>query len=118
MLFDFSAAFDTIDHQTLLGYLKSWLGLSGTVLKWFVSYLSYRCQAINIGLTRSELSKLNGVPQGSLLGQCCSHFYNSSKQNYQPSYWYKIQLYADDSMQKHNTSVDLIKLNTCFQDVQ
>ena len=63
------AAFDKIDHNTLLGYLKSWFCLGGNVLKWFVSYLSNRCQAILIGSTLSELSKLiYGVPQGYVLG--------------------------------------------------
>ena len=53
VLLDLSAAFDTIDHTTLFGYLKSWLGLSGTILKWFVFYLSNRCQANEIGSTLS-----------------------------------------------------------------
>ena len=65
VLLDLSAAFDTIDHNILLGYLKSWFGLGGTVLRWFASYLRNRCQAIKIGSTLSELSNLiYGVPQG------------------------------------------------------
>ena len=69
VLLDLSVAFDTIDHNILLGYLKSWFGLGGTILEWFVSYLSNHCQAIKIGSTLSELSKLiYGVPQGSVLG--------------------------------------------------
>ena len=69
VLLDLSAAFDTIDHNILLGYLKSWFGLGGTALRWFASYLRNRCQAIKIGSTLSELSNLvYGVPQGSVLG--------------------------------------------------
>ena len=40
VLLDLSATYDTIDHNILLGYLKSWFGLGGTVIKWFVSYLN------------------------------------------------------------------------------
>ena len=71
VLLDLSAA---IDHNILLGYLKSWFGLGGTVLRWFASYLSNRCQAIKIGSTLSELSNLiYGVPQGSVWIHYCFH---------------------------------------------
>ena len=67
VLLDLSAAFDTIDQNILLGYLKSWFGLGGTALRWFASYLRNRCQDIKIGSTLSELSNLiYGVPQGSV----------------------------------------------------
>ena len=58
VLLDLSAALDTIDHNILLGYLKSWFGLGGTALRWFASYLRNRYQAIKIGSTLSELSNL------------------------------------------------------------
>ena len=49
VLLDQSAAFDTIDHDTLLISLSSWFGVSGVVLDWFKSYLSDRVQCIKIG---------------------------------------------------------------------
>ena len=55
VLLDLSAAFNTIDHTTLLNCLKSWFGVCSTTLKWFTSYLSHRFQAIKIGSTLSEL---------------------------------------------------------------
>ena len=58
VLLDLSAAFDTIDHDTLLNYLMSWFGVYSTALKWFSSYLSHRFQAIKIGSTLSELHEL------------------------------------------------------------
>ena len=67
VLLDLSAAFDPIDHNILLGYLKSWFGLGGTVLRWFASYLRNRCQAIKIGSTLSELSNLIYGVLGPLL---------------------------------------------------
>ena len=36
MLLGLLAAFGTVDHNPLLGYLKSWFCFGGTILKWFV----------------------------------------------------------------------------------
>ena len=66
VLLDHSAAFDTIDHGTLLDWLSSWFGIGGIVLEWFKSYLSNRSQCIKIGSILSDAKKLLfGVPQGS-----------------------------------------------------
>ena len=68
VLLDLSAAFDTIDHQILLNRLKSKLGITGSVLDWFSSYLSGRSCAVSISQqTSSPSSCVYRVPQGSLL---------------------------------------------------
>ena len=69
MLLDYSAAFDTIDHETLFQRLKDRYGICGTVLKWFISYLEQRQQAVVVGDTVSDTFPLPwGVPQGSVMG--------------------------------------------------
>ena len=39
LLLDFSAAFDTIDHQILLSRVNSIFAIQSTALQWFQSYL-------------------------------------------------------------------------------
>ena len=59
VLIDLSAAFDTIDHSTLLSCLHIWFGVGGFVQKWFISYLTAdHYQSIKIGSTLSDVYKL------------------------------------------------------------
>ena len=68
-LIDLSAAFNNVDHDTLLQQLQASYGLNGVVINWFASYLSSRLQYVRISESSSSLSAvLYGVLQGSILG--------------------------------------------------
>jgi hypothetical protein len=68
VLLDFSRAFDTIDHRILLSKLNH-VGIRGSLLRWFSSYLSNRKQYVTIGSHSSQKTSVDvGVPQGSVLG--------------------------------------------------
>ena len=66
---DMSAAFDTLDHTTLLHRLEHTFGLSGTVHTWIHSYLTNRSSFVKIDSSSSSCDiSSTGVPQGSVLG--------------------------------------------------
>ena len=69
VMLDLSGAFDTLDHDILISWLRCHFGFSDTVLKWFSSYLSGQTQLVIIGDTTSSPRSVDfGVPQGSILG--------------------------------------------------
>ena len=69
VLLDLSAAFDTVDHVTLLSFLREIVGLSGPAMDILKSYLEGRTQRVSIKNILSNLSELIfSVPQGSVLG--------------------------------------------------
>ena len=68
VLLDLSAAFDTVDHNILISYLKN-LGVTDVALHWIRSYLSDRSQCVCInGVKSGKFPLCCGVPQGSVLG--------------------------------------------------
>ena len=67
IMFDMSAAFDTVEKETVLNKLKL-LGLSKQGIDWIKSYLSERKQRVKIDEEESQSEELSlGTPQGSRL---------------------------------------------------
>ena len=65
---DLKKAFDTINHKILLKKMKL-LGFRGKFLELLESYLSNRCQYVDLKGESSDRKNINyGVPQGSVLG--------------------------------------------------
>ena len=63
---DLSAAFDTVDYDTLLHILNAKYGLEDTALKWFDQYLRLRSFKVTINGHYSKPRNLAvSVPQGS-----------------------------------------------------
>ena len=92
------AAFDTIDHCTLLNRLENSFGATGLALSWIRSYLSNRSQCVAMGTSQSNFVPLNtGVPQGSVLGPLLFSLYTSPVGQLISSYGISHQQYADDT---------------------
>ena len=67
--FDFSKAFDSVNHDLVLSKLKDMYKIEGRLLKFLVNYLSDREQRVLVDSCKSEVKPvLSGVPQGSILG--------------------------------------------------
>ena len=65
---DLTKAFDRVSHEILINKFEL-LGINGTTLNWFKSYLSERRQVCVIGENSSAPRYIScGVPLGSILG--------------------------------------------------
>jgi hypothetical protein len=69
VLLDLSAAFDSVDHSTLVDVLHHRFAVDDVALMWFRSYLDQRMQSVIFnGIQSAPTQLLCGVPQGSVLG--------------------------------------------------
>ena len=97
VMLDLSAAFDTVDHGILLQRLQSKLGLRGTALLWFKSYLAGRMQQVSFNGTLSgKFNLCCGVPQGSCLGPLLFTIYATTLLNILKFHLPSVHTYADD----------------------
>ena len=126
VLLDLSAAFDTVDHKILLQRLQSMLGIRGSALSWFRSYLEGRSQQVSINGTLSRRFELScGVPQGSCLGPLLFTIYFSKlfdilKFHLPTPHGYAddTQLYLSFSPNDSSSEVEAVSaIENCIRDI-
>ena len=91
---DFSAAFDHVNHKTLIFKLRQ-LGVGGPVLSILTEFLSNRLQRVVVdGQFNDYRNVISGIPQGSVLGPLLFILYTHDM-------WFELEnmlvSYADDA---------------------
>ena len=97
-MIDMSAAFDTVDHDILLGRLQTSFGICGAAMSWFSSFFRDRTQTVVINSQRSKTSlATSGFPQGSVLGPILFLLYSANIGLIAEKKRLNFHSYADDS---------------------
>ena len=98
VLLDLSAAFDTIDHKILVSRLSKRIGVSGTALDWFQSYLEGWTSRVEIAGNLSKPITANfGLPQGSVVGPIGYSIYTLPVGDIARDHGVNYHVYADDT---------------------
>ena len=128
VLLDFSAVFDTVDHDLLLNRLHFRYGFHKIILNWISSYLRLRTQQVLIGdNTFSDPIHLKcGVPQGCVFGPILFTLFTAPLGDVCKKHGINFQSYADDQQNylsfkpnnptSHKTCK--VSLEACISDMQ
>ena len=97
LLLDLSSAFDTVNIEVLINILEVEIGISGTALQWFSSFLRKRTMRVKINDEFSDIFVLEfGIPQGSVLGPILFNIYIRSLYRFIEKAGFNIKGFADD----------------------
>ena len=120
---DQSAAFDCIDHTTLIRRLHHSFGVTGKALSWISSYLESRSTFVRWKQVSSPAQLLEtGVPQGSALGPLLFSLYIAPLSKVILSFGINHHQYADDTQiylasSKTDLHVKVDQLENCTASV-
>lgn len=96
LLLDLSAAFDTVDHGTVIRRLKE-AGITGTALKWLTSFLEDMSFQLLEGEHLSDTLQIScRVPQGSALSLTLFNLYMQPLAEIEQEFGLSIVSYSDD----------------------
>ena len=122
---DYSAAFDTINHDVFLTRLAERYGIAGSVLPWFSTYFQNRSQYVSVNGTLSKPhSPLEGVPQGSVIGPLSFTMYTAPLEDIIQAHGLGRMIYADDTQiyivldDESDRALLIPKIERCVDDIK